>query len=84
MSLNTKSVYGIKTSALLLSSSSKECAKAFHAAGSKLVLCGRNGERLQDLVRELSATANHSKNVSIGGERAVCYILVLALLLKLL
>ncbi|XP_054851599.1 dehydrogenase/reductase SDR family member 7B isoform X1 [Eublepharis macularius] len=40
----------------------KECAKAFHAAGSKLVLCGRNGERLQDLLRELSATAGHSKN----------------------
>uniref|UniRef100_A0A8C0J6A6 Dehydrogenase/reductase SDR family member 7B n=1 Tax=Chelonoidis abingdonii TaxID=106734 RepID=A0A8C0J6A6_CHEAB len=33
----------------------KECAKAFHAAGSRLVLCGRNSERLQDLVQELSA-----------------------------
>ncbi|XP_065268397.1 dehydrogenase/reductase SDR family member 7B isoform X5 [Emys orbicularis] len=41
----------------------KECAKAFHAAGSRLVLCGRNGERLQDLVQELSAKANHAKNV---------------------
>ncbi|XP_053133123.1 dehydrogenase/reductase SDR family member 7B isoform X2 [Hemicordylus capensis] len=40
----------------------KECAKAFHAAGSKLVLCGRNGERLQDLLRELSAAAGHPKN----------------------
>ncbi|XP_062999333.1 dehydrogenase/reductase SDR family member 7B isoform X2 [Elgaria multicarinata webbii] len=40
----------------------KECAKAFHAAGSKLVLCGRNGERLQELLRELSATASQPKN----------------------
>ncbi|KAL8175405.1 UNVERIFIED_CONTAM: Dehydrogenase reductase SDR member 7B [Gekko kuhli] len=40
----------------------KECAKAFHAAGSKLVLCGRNGERLQDLLRELSTTGGHPKN----------------------
>ncbi|XP_066496751.1 dehydrogenase/reductase SDR family member 7B isoform X2 [Tiliqua scincoides] len=41
----------------------KECAKAFHAAGSKLVLCGRNGERLQDLLRELAAAPGHPKNV---------------------
>ncbi|XP_048351413.1 dehydrogenase/reductase SDR family member 7B isoform X1 [Sphaerodactylus townsendi] len=40
----------------------KECAKAFHAAGAKLVLCGRNSERLKDLLRELSTTAGHSKN----------------------
>ncbi|KAM8934543.1 dehydrogenase/reductase SDR family member 7B [Pelodytes ibericus] len=32
----------------------KECAKVFYAAGSKLVLCGRSEERLEDLVRELS------------------------------
>lgn len=42
-----------------------ECAKAFHAAGSKLVLCGRSGERLQELVRELDASG-HPKNVSQG------------------
>ncbi|KAJ6659728.1 hypothetical protein lerEdw1_018443 [Lerista edwardsae] len=40
----------------------KECAKAFHAAGSKLVLCGRSGERLQELVRELAASG-YPKNV---------------------
>ncbi|XP_060116765.1 dehydrogenase/reductase SDR family member 7B [Heteronotia binoei] len=40
----------------------KECAKAFHAAGSKLVLCGRNSERLQDLLQELCASDSHSKN----------------------
>lgn len=41
----------------------KECAKAFHAAGCQLVLCGRNGERLQDLLRELAAMPGHPKNV---------------------
>ncbi|XP_063170801.1 dehydrogenase/reductase SDR family member 7B isoform X2 [Candoia aspera] len=40
----------------------KECAKAFHAAGSKLVLCGRNGERLQDVLQELSTAADPLKN----------------------
>ncbi|XP_026560098.1 dehydrogenase/reductase SDR family member 7B isoform X2 [Pseudonaja textilis] len=40
----------------------KECAKAFHAAGSQLVLCGRSGERLQDVLRELSAAADPLKN----------------------
>ncbi|XP_028913906.1 dehydrogenase/reductase SDR family member 7B isoform X4 [Ornithorhynchus anatinus] len=37
----------------------KECAKVFHAAGAKLVLCGRNRERLEELVREL--TTNQPK-----------------------
>ncbi|XP_053550673.1 dehydrogenase/reductase SDR family member 7B isoform X2 [Bombina bombina] len=32
----------------------KECAKLFYEAGARLVLCGRNEERLEDLVRELS------------------------------
>ncbi|XP_039766950.1 dehydrogenase/reductase SDR family member 7B isoform X9 [Ornithorhynchus anatinus] len=36
-----------------------ECAKVFHAAGAKLVLCGRNRERLEELVREL--TTNQPK-----------------------
>ncbi|XP_058013259.1 dehydrogenase/reductase SDR family member 7B isoform X2 [Ahaetulla prasina] len=40
----------------------KECAKAFHAAGSQLVLCGRSGERLQDVLQELSAAADPLKN----------------------
>ncbi|XP_053452435.1 dehydrogenase/reductase SDR family member 7B-like [Nycticebus coucang] len=30
-----------------------ECAKVFYAAGAKLVLCGRNGEALEELAREL-------------------------------
>uniref|UniRef100_A0A6B2F7M1 Dehydrogenase/reductase SDR family member 7B n=1 Tax=Bothriechis nubestris TaxID=1766655 RepID=A0A6B2F7M1_9SAUR len=40
----------------------KECAKAFHAAGSKLVLCGRSGERLQEVLQELSVAADPLKN----------------------
>ncbi|XP_074014443.1 dehydrogenase/reductase SDR family member 7B isoform X2 [Numenius arquata] len=40
----------------------QECAKAFHAAGSKLVLCGRDSEKLKDLVQELSTVTNHRKN----------------------
>ncbi|XP_020864106.1 dehydrogenase/reductase SDR family member 7B isoform X5 [Phascolarctos cinereus] len=34
----------------------KECAKVFYAAGAKLILCGRSQEKLEELVRELSAT----------------------------
>ncbi|XP_070810951.1 dehydrogenase/reductase SDR family member 7B isoform X1 [Pituophis catenifer annectens] len=40
----------------------KECAKAFHAAGSQLVLCGRSAERLQGVLQELSAAADPLKN----------------------
>ncbi|NWV32013.1 DRS7B reductase, partial [Grantiella picta] len=40
----------------------KECAKAFHAAGSKVVLCGRDSEKLKDVVQELCAVKNHRKN----------------------
>ncbi|NXD40833.1 DRS7B reductase, partial [Copsychus sechellarum] len=40
----------------------KECAKAFHAAGSKLVLCGRDSEKLKEVVQELCAVKNHRKN----------------------
>ncbi|XP_004709243.1 dehydrogenase/reductase SDR family member 7B [Echinops telfairi] len=32
----------------------KECAKVFHAAGAKLVLCGRNKEVLDELTRGLA------------------------------
>ncbi|NXD85632.1 DRS7B reductase, partial [Halcyon senegalensis] len=39
----------------------KECAKAFHAAGCRLVLCGRDREKLQDLVQQLSTVTNHRK-----------------------
>lgn len=52
--------------------SSKECAKAFHAAGSRLVLCGRDSEKLKDLAQELSAMTDHRKNVSAWGGKARC------------
>ncbi|XP_063473869.1 dehydrogenase/reductase SDR family member 7B isoform X4 [Symphalangus syndactylus] len=39
----------------------KECAKVFYAAGAKLVLCGRNGGALEELIREL--TASHATKV---------------------
>ncbi|KAM4716997.1 dehydrogenase/reductase SDR family member 7B [Anableps anableps] len=35
----------------------KECARAFHAAGARLVLCGRDAARLQEVVQELSASS---------------------------
>ncbi|XP_008303472.1 dehydrogenase/reductase SDR family member 7B [Stegastes partitus] len=33
----------------------KECARVFHAAGARLVLCGRDASRLQQVVQELTA-----------------------------
>ncbi|XP_078228480.1 dehydrogenase/reductase SDR family member 7B isoform X2 [Callithrix jacchus] len=39
----------------------RECAKVFYAAGAKLVLCGRNREALEELIREL--TASHATKV---------------------
>lgn len=33
----------------------KECAKVFHAAGARLVLCGRDASRLLQVVQELTA-----------------------------
>uniref|UniRef100_A0A3P9KV80 Dehydrogenase/reductase SDR family member 7B n=1 Tax=Oryzias latipes TaxID=8090 RepID=A0A3P9KV80_ORYLA len=34
----------------------KECARVFHAAGARLVLCGRDAGRLQQVVQELTAS----------------------------
>lgn len=34
----------------------KECARVFHAAGARLVLCGRDSERLQKVVQELASS----------------------------
>ncbi|XP_028310656.1 dehydrogenase/reductase SDR family member 7B [Gouania willdenowi] len=39
----------------------KECARVFHAAGAKLVLCGRNEGRLQQVVEELTAASGDAK-----------------------
>lgn len=35
----------------------KECARVFHAAGARLVLCGRDTSRLQQVVQELTASS---------------------------
>ncbi|XP_069566217.1 dehydrogenase/reductase SDR family member 7B isoform X1 [Brachyistius frenatus] len=40
----------------------KECARVFHAAGARLVLCGRDAARLQQVVQELTAS---SANVQV-------------------
>ncbi|CAL8275124.1 unnamed protein product [Lota lota] len=39
----------------------KECARVFHAAGARLVLCGRHAGRLQDVVQELSQASAQSQ-----------------------
>uniref|UniRef100_A0A8C8E0U0 Dehydrogenase/reductase SDR family member 7B n=1 Tax=Oryzias sinensis TaxID=183150 RepID=A0A8C8E0U0_9TELE len=36
----------------------KECARVFHAAGARLVLCGRDAGRLQQVVQELTASTS--------------------------
>ncbi|TNM96739.1 hypothetical protein fugu_014895 [Takifugu bimaculatus] len=38
----------------------KECARIFHAAGARLVLCGRDAARLQQVVQELTANPTGS------------------------
>ncbi|XP_070836455.1 dehydrogenase/reductase SDR family member 7B isoform X1 [Chaetodon trifascialis] len=39
----------------------KECARVFHAAGARLVLCGRDAVRLQQVVQELAASSTGSQ-----------------------
>ncbi|XP_061702163.1 dehydrogenase/reductase SDR family member 7B isoform X2 [Syngnathoides biaculeatus] len=39
----------------------KECAHVFHSAGARLVLCGRDAGRLEQVVKELSASATGGK-----------------------
>lgn len=39
----------------------KECARVFHAAGARLVLCGRDSTRLQELIQELTTKATELK-----------------------
>nr|XP_057904328.1 dehydrogenase/reductase SDR family member 7B isoform X2 [Doryrhamphus excisus] len=39
----------------------KECARIFHGAGARLVLCGRDAARLQRVVEELTASATDRK-----------------------
>ncbi|XP_054891280.1 dehydrogenase/reductase SDR family member 7B [Poeciliopsis prolifica] len=35
----------------------RECARVFHTAGARLVLCGRDASRLQEVVQELSGNS---------------------------
>lgn len=39
----------------------KECARVFHAAGARLVLCGRDASRLQQVVQELTASSTDAQ-----------------------
>ncbi|KPP67398.1 dehydrogenase/reductase SDR family member 7B-like [Scleropages formosus] len=39
----------------------KECARVFHGAGAKLILCGRNRTLLEELVQELSTVVNRNR-----------------------
>ncbi|XP_074552370.1 dehydrogenase/reductase SDR family member 7B [Halichoeres trimaculatus] len=39
----------------------KECVRVFHAAGARLVLCGRDAARLQEVVEELTASSAGSQ-----------------------
>ncbi|KAM9457393.1 dehydrogenase/reductase SDR family member 7B isoform 1-T1 [Clarias gariepinus] len=39
----------------------KECARVFHAAGARLILCGRDQKRLQEVVEELRVKTDGKK-----------------------
>lgn len=39
----------------------KECARVFHAAGARLVLCGRDAARLQQVVQELTENSTQTQ-----------------------
>ncbi|XP_075942367.1 dehydrogenase/reductase SDR family member 7B isoform X3 [Anarhichas minor] len=43
------------------SSAGFKCARVFHAAGARLVLCGRDAARLQQVVQELTASSTSSR-----------------------
>lgn len=51
-----------------------ECARVFHAAGAKLVLCGRNVKALEELTRELAASSQVSLQQGFyeGGRKNCC------------
>ncbi|XP_048408650.1 dehydrogenase/reductase SDR family member 7B isoform X2 [Stegostoma tigrinum] len=39
----------------------KDCARVFHAAGARLVLCGRNKQKLEELVTELTGMVTNKR-----------------------
>nr|XP_057904326.1 dehydrogenase/reductase SDR family member 7B isoform X1 [Doryrhamphus excisus]XP_057904327.1 dehydrogenase/reductase SDR family member 7B isoform X1 [Doryrhamphus excisus] len=49
----------------------KECARIFHGAGARLVLCGRDAARLQRVVEELTASATDRKQQQTYTPRTV-------------
>ncbi|KAK7939723.1 hypothetical protein WMY93_003049 [Mugilogobius chulae] len=40
----------------------KECAQVFYSAGARLVLCGRDGSRLQQVVQEISSKSPQTQS----------------------
>lgn len=38
-----------------------ECARVFHAAGARLVLCGRDATRLRQVMEELTASSTNTQ-----------------------
>lgn len=51
----------------------KECAKVFHAAGARLVLCGRDASRLQQVIEELTNKSPQTPSKSTYTPRAVIF-----------
>lgn len=51
--------------------SPSECARVFHAAGARLILCGRDQKRLQEVVEELRNKNNGKIQVKTFNQ--ICY-----------
>ncbi|XP_067911929.1 dehydrogenase/reductase SDR family member 7B isoform X2 [Heterodontus francisci] len=43
----------------------KECARVFYAAGARLVLCGRNRQKLEELAKELTGMVNKKRKTHV-------------------
>ncbi|MEQ2309786.1 Dehydrogenase reductase SDR member 7B [Ameca splendens] len=56
----------------------KECARVFHAAGARLVLCGRDAARLQEVVQELSGSSTDIQHQQTFTPNTVVFNLVRA------
>ncbi|XP_030649625.1 dehydrogenase/reductase SDR family member 7B [Chanos chanos] len=57
-----RTTYSVQDKVVVITGASsglgKECARVFHAAGARLILCGRDQVRLQELVQELGETTD--------------------------
>lgn len=51
----------------------KECAEVFHAAGARLVLCGRDASRLQQVVEELTSKSLQTPSKPTYAPRTVIF-----------